>query len=335
MDNLTHSLLGVALARAGLGRLAPRANWVVVAAANAPDLDAISWAGGSLAYLDVHRGWTHSFLLAPLVALAPLALWRLLVRKPEQRAGRWLGACVAALAGVVSHHLLDWLNVYGVRLLAPWRGDWFRLDWVNIIDIWLWAMLLVGVLAPMLSGLVSSEIGARKGTGKGWAWFTLALLAAYLGGRAYLHAQAAATLEARQYPNGAVLRAAAFPTAFNPFEWVGLVETDSVYRVYQLNLLREFDPEGGRVFYKAGGNPAVEIARQSGAARRFLAFSQFPAWTATPEMDPPEAVRVDLSDLRFGKPEEGRFRVRMLVQPRRGVLEESFTFGPWERTGRR
>ncbi|MBM3775688.1 MAG: metal-dependent hydrolase, partial [Acidobacteria bacterium] len=69
MDNLTHSLTGLLLARAGLDRLTPRAHWVLLAAANAPDLDVVSAASGALAYLQYHRHGTHSLALLPLMAL--------------------------------------------------------------------------------------------------------------------------------------------------------------------------------------------------------------------------------------------------------------------------
>ena len=39
MDNLTHSLTGLMLSRAGLNRFYPRATLVLVIAANIPDID--------------------------------------------------------------------------------------------------------------------------------------------------------------------------------------------------------------------------------------------------------------------------------------------------------
>ena len=40
MDNLTHSLVGLMLARAGLEKTTPRGTAMMVLAANAPDADA-------------------------------------------------------------------------------------------------------------------------------------------------------------------------------------------------------------------------------------------------------------------------------------------------------
>jgi hypothetical protein len=43
--------VGLALSRAGLNRLTPQATAILLLAANAPDIDVVSAAGGSLAYL--------------------------------------------------------------------------------------------------------------------------------------------------------------------------------------------------------------------------------------------------------------------------------------------
>ena len=65
MDNLTHTLAGVMLSRAGLNRVAPRATLVLALAANAPDIDIVTRGWGSLAYLHHHRGLSHSLLAVP------------------------------------------------------------------------------------------------------------------------------------------------------------------------------------------------------------------------------------------------------------------------------
>ena len=66
MDNLTHTAIGLFLSRAGLGKWSPRALPIVVLAANAPDIDILSAAGGSLNYLHYHRHLTHSLIAMPV-----------------------------------------------------------------------------------------------------------------------------------------------------------------------------------------------------------------------------------------------------------------------------
>src|SRR5439155_27215011 len=113
MDNLTHTAIGLFLARAGLRRLSPYATPMILLAANAPDMDVVSAAGGSLNYLHYHRHLTHSLAALPFLAILAVALVRLIGRKPVN----WAGALAAAAIGLASHLLLDWTNIYGIRML--------------------------------------------------------------------------------------------------------------------------------------------------------------------------------------------------------------------------
>src|SRR5690348_2155624 len=120
MDPLTHTATGLFLARAGLKRWTPLATPILLLAANAPDIDIVTAAGGSLNYLHFHRHLTHSLIAMPVMALLPVLLVRLIARKPVA----WLGATAAALVGVASHLLLDLTNGYGIRLLLPFSARW-------------------------------------------------------------------------------------------------------------------------------------------------------------------------------------------------------------------
>jgi len=156
MDPLTHTATGLLLSRAGLNRWTPGAAAMMMLAANAPDIDIVSAAGGSLNYLHYHRHLTHSLVAMPAMALLPVLVVRLIGRKPVN----WLGAWCASLIAVASHLLLDWTNSYGIRLLLPFSPRWLHLDWTNVIDLWLWAGLGVCLLGPFLARLVGSEIAS-------------------------------------------------------------------------------------------------------------------------------------------------------------------------------
>ncbi|MGB8507563.1 MAG: metal-dependent hydrolase, partial [Pyrinomonadaceae bacterium] len=62
MDNLTHSLVGLVAAKAGLERTSPYATLLCVLAANAPDADIVTLFGGRFTYLEQHRGISHSIV---------------------------------------------------------------------------------------------------------------------------------------------------------------------------------------------------------------------------------------------------------------------------------
>lgn len=326
MDPLTHTLTGLAMSRAGFKRWCPQATWILLLAANAPDVDAATALGGAAAYLRYHRHLTHAFLLAPALAALPV----LLLRLKYGRALNWKRGYGIAFAGVVSHMLLDWTNVYGVRLLLPFSAEWLRLDITSVIDLWIWAILIVAAVGPVLSGLVSTEIGARPGSGRGIALFALALLLLYEAGRFVLHERAVAVLEARLYNGRPPAQVAAMPGPGNPFRWRGLIGTSSFYAVQEVNLLEEFDPSEARILYKPEPNPAqaaaAEAARRTGAFRAFLEFSQSPLWRFTPTDDPEGGIKVEAMDLRFGAPPNSRFVATAIVAPDGRVVRSWFAF---------
>jgi len=327
MDPLTHTATGLFLSRVGLGRWTPRALPILLLAANAPDIDILSAAGGSLSYLHYHRHLTHSLVAMPVMALVAVLVVRVASRKPVH----WLGAFFAALIGVASHLLLDLTNVYGIRLWLPFSGEWLRLDLTSVIDIWIWGVLLLGIAGPFVGRLVGSEVSSgtlrEKNHGRGFAIFALAFLLLYNCGRGVLHARAVAVLESRLYAESLPLRVAALPHPANPLRWRGLVETSDFYQVEDVNLAGEFDPARGTVFHKPEPNPALEAARHTAAIQEFLRFARFPLWRVTPVSEPENGQRVEVLDMRFGTPLAPGFLASALLDSNLRAVETSFTFG--------
>lgn len=146
MDNLTHSLVGVALAKSGLERLSPFATAVCVIAANAPDADVITRFWGRWFSLEHHRGITHSivgviaigFILPLLFYLGDKAVAKWKKREPRVKLK---GLLIVSLIATASHPLLDWTNNYGVRPFLPFNEQWYYGDLVFILDPFLWLTL--------------------------------------------------------------------------------------------------------------------------------------------------------------------------------------------------
>lgn len=144
MDNLTHSLLGAAIAKTPLGRASPLAPLAFVVAANLPDFENFV-----LAFYDQptnmlhHRSITHGVVgvavLAPLFTLLVWAADRRLARGSPRRS--WWPLLGGVTLAAWSHPLLDWLNTYGVRPWLPFDWTWYQGDLVFIIDPWLWLLL--------------------------------------------------------------------------------------------------------------------------------------------------------------------------------------------------
>lgn len=144
MDNLTHSLVGLAASKAGLEKLSPYASLCSIVAANAPDSDiAVILFGDRWTYLQHHRGITHSIVgTLALALLVPLLFYgvdrfisRLRGRAPTIKIK---GLIITSLLVSATHPLLDWTNNYGIRPLLPWSSQWFYGDLVFIIDPFMW-----------------------------------------------------------------------------------------------------------------------------------------------------------------------------------------------------
>jgi len=318
MDNLTHTLTGLALSRAGLNRWYTRPALVLIISANIPDIDVLTSFRGALAYFENHRGITHSIAMVPVMALLAALITCALGRSVSG----WKSAWGLSIIGVASHLLLDWTNAYGVRFFLPFSSRWFRLDLNNLFDFWIWGVLLLAWLGPLIAKLVSSEMGARSGPGRGLAIFALAFFLLYDCGRAFSHDRALAILDSRVYKGEVPVRVAAFPSsAANPFEWSGWAETQRLaINFFPLNIFRDFDPSSGIVIYKPDATAAIDAARHADAVAKFLQFSQYPLWHVTPMPEPDGARRVEVTDWRFP------FTATAIIDASNRVLSSSFHY---------
>lgn len=315
MDNVTHSLTGWMIARAGM-KPAPRAALMMIIAANIPDIDVVTAVGGPLSYLQWHRSYTHCFACAPLMAFIPLLIvWRFS-----------LVFYAFSLAGVLSHLLLDWTNAYGIRLLLPFSSRWLRLDQTDIVDPWILAVFFLALAAPALAKLVGSEIGAKKSSGarRGWAWFALAAVLTYEGARYAAHSRALAVMGSHLYNGVIAERLIATPDRMNPLRWRGIAEADNFADILPIDLSAPFDPAGGRIDYTAARSPAMDAAKRTRPFEVFGKFAQVPFWRVTPAV---EGTQVELIDLRFGSPQFPGFEARAIVDASGQAHGAQFSFG--------
>jgi inner membrane protein len=146
MDNLTHSLVGALLGQMGLKRKTGLAMPTLIVAANIPDIDAGCTIYG-MQSLAMRRGLTHGPIALVLLPL----LWQAgRGKRPDSRAPVRFGwLLVLAYVGCLSHPALDWLNNYGIRLLEPFSHRWFYGDTLFIVDVWIWAALVISVMLSL------------------------------------------------------------------------------------------------------------------------------------------------------------------------------------------
>src|ERR1700721_305836 len=201
---------------------------MLVVAGVAPDLDYASYLGGAGSFLLYDRTLLHSLPSSFVLAIALAAAFYFLAlyrdkktsgledsRFPKLTCGMAFLVCAI---GIAAHLLLDVVSGVGVRLLWPIRVRWFAFDLLRELDIWILLFLVVGLLFPMLIGLVSEEIGERRKrtSGGGSAIAVLVLILAYVGARGALHSRAVDLLESHDYHGRVALVAGAFPESPSP-----------------------------------------------------------------------------------------------------------------------
>jgi membrane-bound metal-dependent hydrolase YbcI (DUF457 family) len=316
LDNITHTLAGLTLVRAGLGRRAPGALAAMIIASNAPDLDIVSAiTGGAVPYLEAHRGPTHGVLGVLLLAIATAVVVAVALRigpgmmDPDRR-GSLKSLAGIALAGASLHVLMDLPTSYGTRILSPFSDTWFAVDWLPIVDIYLWGLLIAGVAATR----------RWPNAGVAIARTVLVLAVLFYGARACAHqralAHAATTradgvaepcetapvltrhpapFETRANPRGRCLQAAALPTFLSPFRWQLIRQYQDGYELRQtsLNGLRDSD----RLWVANESDAWISAAERTKTAQVFLKFSRMPARRSIALPDGGHQVR--LIDVRF------------------------------------
>lgn len=314
-------LTGACMSRAGLNRKTGLATATLVLAAEASDIDVFYAFRGPVAALQHHRGWTHSFVGVPVMAaLALLIVWawnRLFWKRRLDRSApvamgrnrlpvRWGVLYGIALLGPLSHILLDYTTAYGIRMFEPFSYKWYEWGTVSIVEPFMLAALILGLILPSLFRLIHEEIGARQPQfpGRAGALAALAAIVLMWGVRDFYQRRAVAALEARTYQGEDAVRVSAYPYPWNPFVWHGVVETRDFYQTVQVDCLRgEIDPQGqARTYYKPEETAVLEAGKKSYLGRVYLDWAKYPLTMAAPVEEGNVAYRVRFIDLRYSYP---------------------------------
>jgi inner membrane protein len=304
MDNVCHTLVGAACARAGLARPARLAATTSMIAANLPDLDVLIFATDvpSVAF---RRGWTHGFVAQAVLPLALAGVMFAIGRRMERtRSGAMPQAALGPLlllsyVGVLSHVFLDYLNNYGVRLLMPFSGRWFYGDSLFIVDPWLW-----------IAFGTATVLGRRGRAGRARTMLIVASI--------YILAMIGSARAARgivvddwQRTYGSAPRALMVgPVPVNPFRKAVIVDAGDHYRT------GSFTWSGRQTVYTAGAiaknddHPAVRAARHNPRVAGILVWARFPFWDIVPAEN---GVQVTVRDVRFAGFGRGGFTATTVV----------------------
>jgi len=336
MEPVTHFLTGACIGRAGLNRKTAYATLTAVLAAEAADIDVLWSLAGPVEELKHHRGITHTFLAAPVVAgvvvgaVWLLHRWRQARRRRKQAAAppvdprapilrppqpvSWPWLYLTALIAALSHLLLDFTNNYGLRPFFPFNPRWYAGSFMFIAEPLLWALFLVSLVMPWLFGLADGEIGARRTPfrGRGWAIFALTGMMLLWAWRWSEHGRALAMLANTQVASAPVTRMTVEPYPINPFRWHAILETAGYYQNAEVNTRAgsiDSDPQRD-LLYKPPSTAATEAAKATLLGKVYLDWGtwavvrdvgQAPISGVAPPRLPANRTwtTVEFTDLRF------------------------------------
>lgn len=294
MDNICHTLVGAAFGEAGLKRRTRFGNAVLMISANLPDIDVLVFATSTPA-VSFRRGWTHGILAQLLLPIALTAVAAVVNTRwpasggrstddtPPFRAG-WV--LVLSYIGVYSHVLLDYLNNYGVRLLAPFDWRWFYGDAVFIVDPWLWLSLGAGTWLAWKRRTPAPARGAL-------VFATAYAMAMLLSARA---AREAVVRTWEQTRGAAPIALMVGPRPVTPFTRDVIIDAGDHYETGVFSwTTRNVTFDIDRI-PKNDALPAVRAARSAPAIRAFTTWTRFPFWMAEPT---PGGTTVTIGDMRF------------------------------------
>ena len=293
----------------------------MVLAGTIADVDLASALFGPRAYLYARQTFTHSIWGAAVVfaVAVGIALGLRAKSSPPQKAGPTKDGNIAALYGAatlaaVLHLSMDVCTSAGVALLWPWREARFAWDWLPGVDPWILALLLAGILLPELFGLVGSEIGAKDKAprGRNGAIAALVFVLIYAGARATLHGNAVAQLDAHTYRGESPRRLAVFADPLSLVSWHGVVETATQICTVTVPAMESarFDPESALCVHKPEDSPALTVAEQTEATKKFLQAARFPKASVGATED---GTEVAVRDVRDSVENEKRFAVAVRV----------------------
>ena len=294
MDNICHTLVGAALAEAGLKHRTRLGAATLMIGANFPDIDVIAVPLGTS--LTFRRGWTHgivALVVLPFVLAGIMTWWdrRRAQGQPmvgERAIPREL--LLLSAISILTHPTLDWLNTYGMRWLMPFSNRWFFGDSLFIVDPWLWLALLAGTL-----------LARRTSMGPGAARVALGVGVVYIAAMMALSSLTRArVVDELRTSLGNVPTVMIAPVPVNPFRRDVLYDAGDRYVLGAIDALRPsstFRTEGE--IPKGRDDSAVAAALSRPEVRRFLAWSRFPFFEVQRDAS---GVRVRAADARYARP---------------------------------
>ncbi|HLC27809.1 MAG TPA: metal-dependent hydrolase [bacterium] len=314
MDNLSHTLVGAAIANCGpRQKLGKSATWTLLVTANLPDIDAILRFWGPDYYILYHRSFTHSvvglFTIPLLVAAFIRIFW------PEKRF--WTFYWISFL-GILSHQIFDLITSWETLVFHPLSQQRFSLGWVFIVDFFFWGILGLPLLVRIF----------WKTDLKKWSRVSLAALALYIGfcGVNWEKARIMGReLAAEIGPQATLL--GVYPEPLSPLNWGAIVKVDGQFHqvfFHTYDSLATLRQRPNRTFDRNLDNPDVQAALATPPGKAYLKWAQAPAALVEKDGEGPVVI---LYDVRFVRPDRGPqrwFHLTIEMDKKRHYLRHSW-----------
>jgi inner membrane protein len=266
MDNITHSLTGALVAKAGPHRHHTRiVFWITVLAANIPDIDFImQFFGDRMFYMEQHRGLSHSILFAPF--FAAFLAWIFSITLKGARFKLLYGY---VLAGILVHILFDLITSFGTMIFYPVTDKRYTFDLIFIIDPWF--TIALGLILFLSRKYKDRSISIVRG---GIVFIAVYFLLAFAN-REIVYTKAERFFAERNIEYSELL---VLPQPFAITNWVVLVRTeDAAYQIFT-NSFEKSDQYSVIDYPFTEPNEYTMRAEQTSEARFFRWFSRMPLY---------------------------------------------------------
>ena len=285
MDNICHTLVGAALAEAGLKRKTALGSATLMIAANLPDVDVISVPFGHS--LGFRRGITHgvpALVILPFVLTGILLAWhRWRGRSADVPDAKWL--LLLSAVGMLTHPFLDWMNTYGMRWLMPLSGRWWYADTLFIVDPWVWLALSAGVWFSRKRGSLTP------------ARVSIAFVVVYIAGMMMLASASRSAVRSALTARGITADTVVVePVPANPVRRRVIYHWNAAYHLADYHILRRALSEPWVSSPINQDHRAVARAKEMPAGREYHSWTRLPYYVIDESRD---TAIVTIADARY------------------------------------
>lgn len=255
MDPFSHALIGANIAGLAGHQISLSDPMFLgpVLASVVPDLDIVMQFKGDLAYIQNHRGFSHS--------LPALLIWSsiitIILHLTMPGTASLASLFLLTAGGAVSHSLFDMFNSYGVRLLWPFVKRKIAFNVVSLVD---WIIVVLSILSLIAGNFYPIAFSI-------WA----VIMVAYILHRKWIARSLMLFLKIN-YLEHEIQKIVILPSRYRIFSWDFLVETKGLFMIGKIHAFSHGTEVCTRM-EKTKSNPFIQAALDSPLGKLFSEFT--------------------------------------------------------------